>query len=161
MNQEMHEFIENCCTRQLSLSLAESMTCGLAAHQLSNSPGTSKMFKGAVVCYSEDVKTRLLKVPASLIKKHTAESMQVTIALARGLNKVIPADICASITGLASADGTESREKPTGTVFFCVLYRKRIYKLRKVFRGTPLQVRKKATKALYDFISRKVFSQKI
>ncbi len=44
--------------------------------------------------------------------------MQVTTALAKNLPKLIKADIHVAITGLASAGGTETKDKPVGTIFF-------------------------------------------
>jgi nicotinamide-nucleotide amidase len=66
----------------------------------------------------------------------------------------MPADIHAAITGLASPGGSETKEKPVGTVFLCVYYKNKIYRERKLFRGSPLQVRKKACDALYVMILR-------
>ncbi len=156
MDKKIFLFIKRLMDKKLTLALAESITCGLAAHQLATMPGTAEVLKGGVICYTEEVKTTLLKVPQKLIDKHTAESMQVTEAIARNLKKIIKADICAGITGLASAGGSEAKTKPVGTVFYCFTFRNKIYKKRKVFKGTPLEIRKKACNGLYKFISEKV-----
>jgi nicotinamide-nucleotide amidase len=156
MKRKANLFIERLRRKKFTIALAESMTCGLAAHKLATTTGTSDVLKGSVVCYTEEVKTDLLKIPKTLIKKHTAESMQVTEALAKNLGRLIKADIYAAITGLASAGGTETPSKPVGTVFFCVRFRKRIFKKRKVFRGSPLEIRKKAVVGLFEFITKKL-----
>src|SRR6476659_3252169 len=88
--------------KNLTLAFAESMTCGLAAFQLSSVKGTTDVLQGSIVCYHENVKKECLKVPDSLIKKFTAESQEVTDALAKKLQSVIEADVYAAITGLAS-----------------------------------------------------------
>lgn len=152
MNKKINSFIKRLKEKKLTLALAESMTCGLAAHMLSTVPGTAEVLKGSLVCYTPEVKTGVLKVPKKLIDRFTAESMEVTEALARNLSKIMKADIYAAITGLASSDGSETKNKPVGTVFFCILYRKNISKERKVFNGTPLEVREKACLNLYSHI---------
>ena len=138
--------------QEQTLALAESMTCGLAAHQLSNVKGTSEVLLGSMVCYHESAKSCLLHVDKKLIKKYTAESQQVTDVLAKKLSRLIKADYYGAITGLASEGGSERKGKPVGTVFFSVYHKRKMHRLRKVFRGTPLEIRKKAVNALYELI---------
>lgn len=104
----------------LTVALAESITCGLASHQLNTVKGTSEIFMGSVVCYNEDVKTGLLKVSPTLLKKYTAESQEVTDQIVKSLKKIIVADIYAAVTGLATTGASETASKPVGTVFFIV-----------------------------------------
>lgn len=151
-NSRINRFIKKMLERGITIAMAESMTCGLAAHLLSTCKGTSEVLRGSVVCYHESVKKDLLGVKAGTIKKYSAESGQVTEALARGLKKTINADLHAAITGLASAGGSEGPGKPVGSVFFCLIWRGRTVSVKKVFRGTPLEIREKACLHLYDLI---------
>ncbi len=75
---------------------------------------------GGVVSYQEKVKTDLLKVSPTLIKKYTAESQQVTDAMAMCLSKIISSNISVAITGLASQGGSETKTKPVGQFFFSI-----------------------------------------
>jgi nicotinamide-nucleotide amidase len=127
------------------MAFAESVTCGLAAHQLSQVKGTSDALKGSLVCYNGDVKEGVLKIPKSLIEKHTAESQQVTDMMAKKVKRLIQADIHAALTGLA--------------IFFSLLFKNKLYKQRKVFRGNALEIKKKACDELYRFIISKVSAQ--
>ena len=140
----------------LKVAFAESMTCGLASHKLGTVSGTSEILMGSVICYDEKVKTDLLKVSKQLIKKYSAESQQVTDKLAINLSRLIKADICAAVTGLAAPGGSESKSKPVGTVFFSVYFRNKIYKLRKLYNGSPLLIKKKACDDLFRFITSKI-----
>jgi nicotinamide-nucleotide amidase len=143
--QLIHTFRE----KNLTLALAESMTCGLAAHTLASVRGTADVLMGSIVCYSEDVKTCVLHVSPRMIKKYTAESQQVTDALITQLRKMITSDVYAAITGLASEGGSETKTKPVGTVFFSVFIYGRLHRIRKKFTGSPLMIRKKACEFLY------------
>jgi nicotinamide-nucleotide amidase len=155
-NKKVNTFIKTLMDKQHTLALAESMTCGLAAHFLSTCKGTANVLLGSVVCYSTDVKTGLLGVPKQLIDKHSAESREVTEKLAINLRHEMKADICAAITGLASSGGSETKTKPVGTVFFSILYKNRPRNFRVVFRGTPLEIRQKACLQLYDLILKEI-----
>jgi|SRR6185436_6630629 len=138
----------------LTIALAESMTCGLAAHKLGTISGTSDVLKGSVVCYSENVKTGLLKIKKQLIDKHTAESQKVTDALVLNLSKIITANIHGAVTGLASAGGSETRSKPVGTVFYSLLYKKRLYRMKMKFNGSPLKIKEKSCEHFFKFITK-------
>ena len=151
-NSRIHHFIKSLNDRSLTLALAESMTCGLAAHMLSTCKGTSDVLKGSIVCYNEQVKRELMKVPSTMVRKYSAESRQVTKKLALSLRNLITADIYGAITGLASKGGSEKPGKPVGTVFFTIIHKRKVVTTRRVFRGTPLQVREKACLFLYDLI---------
>jgi nicotinamide-nucleotide amidase len=73
-----------------------------------------------------------------------------------GLSKLIKADIYAALTGLASEGGSETKNKPVGTVFFCILYKKKLFRSRKLFRGSPLEIKKKACLELYDLVGSRI-----
>ena len=138
--------------KKLILALAESMTCGLAAHQLSGCIGTSEVLKGSIVCYTPEMKCQVMQIKENMIKKYTCESKEVTEALVKNLSKLIKADVYAAITGLASPGGTETKDKPVGTVFFSVRKGKIVRNYHHVFRGTPLEIKKKACLKLFELI---------
>ena len=136
-----------------TIAFAESVTCGLAVHQLNTVKGTSEVLLGSIICYHEKAKTKLLNINSSLISKHTAESQQVTDAMAYQLSRLLAANISAAITGLSAAGGSESASKPVGTIFYSVYFKKKYYRSRKVFRGTPLQIKKRAVKYLFEWVT--------
>ena len=139
-------------TNGLTLVLAESMTCGLAAVKLSSCIGVSNVLLASLVCYTPKAKIQLLQVKQADIRRHTCESAEVTAQMVVNLSKLVEADVYAAITGLASADGSETKEKPVGTVFFAIRYKHKTHDFRKVFRGTPLEIKTKAAVELYRLI---------
>jgi len=145
---------------RLSIALAESVTCGLISHQLGTVRGVSDVFRGSIVCYDPAVKISLMKIRPSLIERCTAESQEVTDALARQLTGLIDADVCCAVTGLACEDGSETKTKPVGTVFMSMYFRRRIYRQRLLFRGTPTQIREKISKALCTFVWQELSQQR-
>jgi len=152
MKSLVRKVIKLLIEKQLTVSFAESVTCGLASNGMNCTTGTSDVFMGSIVCYNEEVKINLLKVDPELIKKYTAESQEVTDALAINLQQLIHADIYIAITGLNADGGSETPEKPVGTVFFSLLFNSKLTRKRKLFKGSPMQIKKEACKEAYMLI---------
>jgi nicotinamide-nucleotide amidase len=152
MSSTVKNLIKVLIEKKLTVAFAESVTCGLACNGLNTTPGTSEVLMGGIVCYNAKVKTDLLKVKPSLIKKFTAESQEVTDALAKNLPQLIDANIYVGITGLDADGGSENPEKPVGTVFISMFYNKKLYRRRKVFKGSPLDIKKSACEEAYLLI---------
>lgn len=136
----------------LTLVLAESVTCGLAAMKLSSCIGVSEVLLASTVCYTPEAKKQLLNVKEATISKYTCESPEVTREMAKSLPKLIKADVYAAITGLASSDGSETQEKPVGTIFYAIHYKGKTHDFKKVFLGTPLEIKTKAAIEIYSLI---------
>jgi nicotinamide-nucleotide amidase len=96
---------------------------------------SGKVLKGGLACYDADLKVALLKVPQELIDEFTPESMEVTRAMAYGLRGLIPSDIQVTVTGLTTPGGSETPEKPVGTMFVFALIKDKEAGFRKVFTG--------------------------
>ncbi|MBS4060561.1 MAG: competence/damage-inducible protein A [Bacteroidetes bacterium] len=102
-----------------TVATAESCTGGYIAHLLTSIPGSSAWFKGAIVAYSNEIKTGMLGVPVSEIDLHGAVSAQVAEAMATGLLERFGTDYALAVTGIAGPDGGTA-EKPVGTVWIAV-----------------------------------------
>lgn len=101
------------------IGLAESCTGGLLAARLTDLPGSSEYVAGGVVAYSNEAKTQLLGVPATLIDQYGAVSPQVARAMADGARARFAAGVGVGITGVAGPDGGTDA-KPVGYVCLCV-----------------------------------------
>ena len=103
----------------LTLSTAESCTGGLIAKRLTDIPGASASFKGAVVSYCDQVKDSMLAVPAGLLRRQGAVSREVAEAMARGARKYLGSDIALAVTGVAGP-GSDERGNPPGRVYIAL-----------------------------------------
>ena len=137
-------------TSKLTIAFAESATAGMLASEIVKAKGTGTVFLGSIVTYNENVKQILLGVKKKTLDLYTAESQQVTNEMVMGLHKLLKADICIAVTGLAETGGSETESKPVGTVFFSMFYKDRIEEYREVFEGTSDNVRKKATEFIFN-----------
>jgi len=115
--ETMEEVIARLLTEnRATIAVAESCTGGMLAEHLTNLAGSSNYFLGGVVCYSNQMKTTLAGVPASLIEAKGAVSAEVASALADGIRKSAAATIGIGITGIAGPGGG-TPEKPVGLVY--------------------------------------------
>ncbi|PYT94528.1 MAG: competence/damage-inducible protein A [Acidobacteria bacterium] len=112
----MEEVIAQLLTmNKATISAAESCTGGLLAERLTSIAGSSSYFLGGVVCYSNDLKTTWVNVPAELIQSKGAVSSEVAKALADGIRRSVGSTLGVGVTGIAGPGGG-SEEKPVGTV---------------------------------------------
>jgi nicotinamide-nucleotide amidase len=105
-----------CRARGLTLAAAESCTGGMVAERITAIPGSSDVFAGSVVSYSNAAKHHLLDVPDDLIERHGAVSAEVAAAMASGATMAFGSDVGVAITGIAGPGGG-TPEKPVGLVY--------------------------------------------
>jgi len=105
---------------KLSLAVAESCTGGMLGSLLTAVPGSSTYFRGGVISYADSVKEKLLGVPAEVIKEKGAVSAETALEMARGVRRLISADVGVSITGVAGPGGG-SVAKPVGTTYVALV----------------------------------------
>lgn len=138
----MHEklakyLIEN----EITISFAESISGGMLASKLVETPGISSVLLGSIVCYNRSVKENLLGISKDLLDKYSCESHESSNAIAYAVKKLIPADLVVGITGLASSGGSESKDKPVGSIFLCVLYKGQQFEYKSILTGTRKEIR--------------------
>lgn len=98
-----------------TLVTAESLTGGGIGAALTAIPGSSEVYKGGVICYTNWVKEHVLGVPGEILEKYGAVSTW-TAGYMLNVRKRLQADVAVSVTGLAGPGGDEFGH-PVGTVF--------------------------------------------
>lgn len=158
----MEAQIEKCnqliANRKLKIAFAESATAGWLCSEFALSKVSGQILQGGITCYNADLKVSLLKVPRELIDKFTPESMEVTRAMAQGLKALIPADIYVTVTGLTTPGGSETPEKPVGTIFVSALINGQETGFRKVFSGSCEQAIHQTITATAELLINKINS---
>lgn len=155
------ESIKECSRRiaekNLKIALVESATAGWMASEFSLAPDSGKVFLGGLVCYDASAKESLFDISKDIIDKYTPESAEVTRLLAERLDRYFKCDIAVGITGLTAPGGSETPEKPVGTMFIHIkLPGDRYYAHREVFEGGPEDVMIGATERTGELLSRLV-----
>ena len=102
--------------KKLTISIAESCTGGLLAHNLTKLPNSSKYFQMGLTTYSNQAKIKILKVNKKIIEKYGAVSKECCKSMVQNLTKISKSKINVSITGIAGPGGA-SKNKPIGLVY--------------------------------------------
>ena len=105
--------------KKLTISVAESCTGGLLAHNFTKLANSSKYFQMGLTTYSNHAKIKILKVNKNIIRKYGAVSHECCKAMVQNLSKISKSKINISITGIAGPGGG-SKEKPVGLVYIGV-----------------------------------------
>ncbi|MFJ4622971.1 CinA family protein [Streptomyces sp. NPDC088812] len=101
-----------------TLAVAESLTGGLVAAEITAVPGASKVFRGSVTAYATALKQELLGVDGDLLAARGAVDPQVAAQMAAGVRKALGADWGIATTGVAGPDPQDGQ--PVGTVYVAV-----------------------------------------
>lgn len=113
----LEEIVGQLLSKQgLTIAVAESCTGGLIAHRLTNVSGSSAYFLGGVVAYANEVKEQVLGVSGETLAAHGAVSEQCAREMARGVRRLLGADVAISATGIAGPTGS-TPQKPVGLVY--------------------------------------------
>ena len=141
----MTNLISNALERLAGKTLvtAESCTGGGIGAAITAVPGSSAVYKGGIISYTNWVKENILHVDGELLKQYGAVSMPVAKAMAEGARNVLNADVAVSVTGLAGPGGDEFGN-PVGTVFIGYSDKEKTYSKQFLFSGSREAVRNQA-----------------
>lgn len=133
--------------RGLHCVTAESLTGGMLSSVLTSIPGSSAVFPGGLVCYSNAIKSSIAGVPADCLTTHGPVSRETAHAMAKGTCHLFDADVSIALTGVAGP-GPDCDGVPAGTVWIALAIRheKREEYVSSLFsfKGSRTAVRSKA-----------------
>jgi len=110
-------------TNELTLSTAESCTGGYISHLITAIAGSSAVFKGGVVSYSNDLKRDILEVKEETLRSFGAVSEETVSEMLHGIRKQSGTDYGLAVSGVMGPGGG-SEDKPVGTVWIGVINKK-------------------------------------
>lgn len=152
---EAKELIDTLRSKGLRMSVAESCTGGLIGYLITSEPGSSEVFLGSAVTYSNDSKESLLGVSHDTLESHGAVSDLTAREMSLGSTRAYGSDVSVAVTGIAGPGGA-TPGKPVGLVFISVSDGTRTVVERKQFDGDRQSVREQtaveAMKMLRDFV---------
>lgn len=106
-------------SKKLKLATAESCTGGLISKRITDISGSSEVFEGGVVCYSNRFKENVLGVSPETLKKYGAVSRETAREMVKGVLSLTKADIAVAVTGIAGPSSDDTN-KPVGLVYIAV-----------------------------------------
>ena len=103
----------------LTLSIAESCTGGYISQLFTQHAGSSKVFLGGAVTYSNGLKESILDVQNDTLQRYGAVSRETVSEMIDGALKNFKSDYAIAVTGIAGPDGG-TPDKPVGTIWIAV-----------------------------------------
>ncbi len=137
------ELVERLRARRLTCATAESCTGGGVGFAITSVAGSSEVFAGGVISYSNAVKCEMLGVSAATLAEVGAVSGEVAAQMADGVRRRLKTDLAVSLTGIAGPGGG-SAQKPVGLVWFGLSTPSGTRTERMVFAGDRAEVRNRA-----------------
>ena len=128
--------IKELIKRKQTIVFAESCTGGLLSSSITSISGSSQVFQGSIVSYSNDLKNSLLNISKDKLNKYGAVSEEVCEAMAINVKAKLNADWAIAISGIAGPNGG-TQEKPVGLVFISIAGpNNHISNIKKIFNST-------------------------
>jgi PncC family amidohydrolase len=136
--------------------LAESITGGKIAADLTAIAGASQYFLGSLVVYSNELKEKILQISPKILEKHGAVSAEAVQEMAQNLSYLTGADYGVAISGIAGPSGG-TEEKPVGTVWAALIEKGRApYVWSFHFTGTRQKIIQGSVNRVLSAIYRKI-----
>jgi nicotinamide-nucleotide amidase len=147
--------IEKLATFGDTLAVAESCTGGLLGGRITAVPGASQVFSGGIVCYSDSVKSNMLRVSPDDLQRHGAVSDVVARQLATNVRAKFGSTYGLAITGIAGPGGG-SEKKPVGLVYVAVATPEKTTVEEHRFRGEREHIREISVQRALTILYREV-----
>lgn len=128
--------------KKLTITTAESVTGGLIAKTITDTPSASKIFAFGFITYSDEAKHKMLGVPQKILKKYGAVSKETVASMAEGATNRSNADIAIAVSGIAS----NGSEKNLGVVFIAIKTQSQTKIIKKHFKGRRKKIREQTAK---------------
>ncbi|QKF81203.1 CinA family protein [Halarcobacter ebronensis] len=144
--EELIEFQNLLRENKKTITTAESCTGGLIASSITQISGSSDIFNGAVITYSNEIKSQELKVKKETLEKFGAVSKEVVEEMLDGVINKFNADFAIAVSGIAGPNGG-TKNKPVGTVVIGISSKENKKEIEVcLFDGTRSEVQNKAAK---------------
>ena len=137
------------------LVTAESCTGGGIGAALTAVSGSSAVYKGGIISYTNEVKNTILGVDAAILEEKGAVSAPVAEAMAKGARERLRADVAVSVTGLAGPGG-DDYGNPVGTVYIGYSDEKKTIAHHYLFCGGRDSIRNQAVIAALEMILKEI-----
>lgn len=135
-----------------TITTAESCTGGLVAHLITNISGSSDVFDGGIISYSNRIKNLELNVKNQTLEKYGAVSVEVVSEMLKGAIKKFNANYAIAISGIAGPGGG-TKNKPVGTVVIGICDDNNNEEIEVFyFDGTRIEIQNKAAKSSFSKI---------
>ncbi|HEX9971039.1 MAG TPA: CinA family protein [bacterium] len=156
--KDYHSLVDLLRSEKLTLATAESCTGGLIAKLITDIPGSSEVFVGGIVSYSNDMKEKWLGVSHETLEKFGAVSEKTVSEMLDGILKQTGSDLGIAVSGIAGPGGG-TLEKPVGTVYIGIAFHGQKIIEQCFFQGSREDVRIASAKKAANMIVKMIRSK--
>ncbi len=143
---------------RLKVAVAESCTGGLISYWITDVPGSSAYFEGAVVAYSYAAKEKVLNVQSDTLERYGAVSESTAREMAQGVRSLLSVDLGLAVTGIAGPGGG-TPDKPVGLVYVALATPDGVWVERCVWDGDRWENRTRSAEAALDLLRRYILGE--
>ena len=147
LSAEQHELcqkvIDAANQRKMTMGTVESCTGGMLGSWLTSISGSSAVFKGGLITYSNALKTKLATVSPGLVHEYGAVSSEVVLAMAESGQAQLETDITIAVSGIAGPKSDDT-QKPVGLVHIAINVAGELIEQHRIFSGDREEVRQNA-----------------
>jgi len=143
-------FLQN----NLTLGSVESFTGGLFASEITSISGASGFFKGSVVTYATEEKTKVVGVDEEIVNKFGVVSKEVAEEMAVKGKKLLNVDFCVSFTGNAGPSAMENKQ--VGLIYIGIFDGQECHVIEKKLNGSRNFIRKEAINIALEYLESKI-----
>lgn len=122
-----------------TISSCESITGGLFSKEITDIPNASQIFKGSIICYTNEIKINFVGIKKEIIEKFGVISPECALAMAQNIKKKFKTNVAISFTGNAGPDTSEN--KPVGLVYLALVFDKFFLIEKLKLHGTREEIR--------------------
>lgn len=149
INRQIQQILKD---NNKTLTCAESCTGGLVSSKITSIDGSSAIFKGSIITYSNEIKEQELGVNKKTILKYGVVSCEVVKEMLKGVIKKFNSSYGIAISGITGVNGG-TKDIPVGTVIIGVMDSKNDFEIDIYhFKGDRNMVQNLATNSAFDKI---------
>ena len=151
------ELKEKFIAKGRTLGCIESFTGGLFAREITKLPGASKFFKGGIITYATEIKTRIVGVSENIVKQFGVVSQECCAEMCGHGKFLLDVDYCIAFTGNAGPDTMEG--KPVGEVYIALASKQEVKVYPFLLKGDRKSIQEQGVKNAFDIINKNILQK--
>jgi len=146
----MQELVDLLIQKNISLSSCESFTGGLFASSITSYPGISKIYKGSIISYQNEIKRDVLNIEDHIFKEFGVISAKMALEMAVKSRELFNSDLSVSFTGNAGPSSLDN--KPVGLWYLGLAYKDKTLVYEFIDSGSRESIRLKAVHKAFEIL---------
>lgn len=154
LNKNLELIIKFLQKNKQHIAIVESCTGGLLNYQFSRISGASSVYRGGIISYQSEIKSKILRIEESIIQKHSPYSFIVLDLMLKGVIEKLDSTFAIATSGIAGPNGG-TKDNKVGSIYIGIQKRgSESIMTKEIFSGEREQIQAKATNYAIDFFTK-------